>query len=65
MIYLCSDVLKLMDIDKVKKEEKGVKKEKEELKEGQVFWVVLILQIYNGWCIIGIKIMFLKLKRNK
>lgn len=34
MIYLCSDVLKLMDIDKVKKEEKGVKKEKEELKEG-------------------------------
>lgn len=42
MIYLCSDVLKLMDIDKVKKEEKGVKKEKEELKEGQVFWVVLI-----------------------
>lgn len=34
MIYLCSDALKLMDIDKVKKEEKGVKKEKEELKEG-------------------------------
>lgn len=34
MIYLCSDAPKSMDIDKVKKEEKGVKKEKEEPKEG-------------------------------
>lgn len=41
MIYLCSDAPKSMDIDKVKKEEKGVKKEKEEPKEGQVLWAVL------------------------
>lgn len=41
IIYFCSDAPKSMDIDKVKKEEKGVKKEKEEPKEGYVLQALL------------------------
>lgn len=41
IIYFFSDAPKSMDIDKVKKEEKGVKKEKEEPKEGYVLQALL------------------------
>lgn len=41
IIYFCSDAPKSMDIDKVKNEEKGVKKEKEEPKEGYVLQALL------------------------